>query len=69
MYFEVLSITVTDLANLIRVCKLSLWVMDPPAISTDAPLLLVYEEAHAHCPTATWRGSAPQKLSIERIVS
>jgi len=68
--FEVLSITVSLISRLLFEYGYHYKVMRSRAgelINTDAPLLLVYEEAHKYVPNSDLAKFRASKLSIERI--
>lgn len=68
--FEVLSITVSLISRILFEYGYHYKVMRTQAkeaINTDAPLLLVYEEAHKYVPNSDLARFRASKLSIERI--
>ncbi|MDZ4812762.1 MAG: anti-phage-associated helicase HerA [Pseudomonadota bacterium] len=68
--FEVLSITVSLISRILFEYGYHYKVMRTAAqekINTDAPLLLVYEEAHKYVPNSDLARFRASKLSIERI--
>ena len=68
--FEVLSITVSLISRILFEYGYHYKVMRTAAqekINTDAPLLLVYEEAHKYVPNSDLVRFRASKLSIERI--
>ncbi|VBR62587.1 Type IV secretory pathway, VirB4 components [Burkholderia pseudomallei] len=68
--FEVLSITVSLISRILFEYGYHYKVMRSAAgesINTDAPLLLVYEEAHKYVPNSDLAKFRASKLSIERI--
>lgn len=68
--FEVLSITVSLISRIIFEYGYHYKVLRSAAgeaINTDAPILLVYEEAHKYVPNSDLARFRSSKLSIERI--
>lgn len=68
--FEVLSITVSLISRLLFEYGYHYKVLRSNAgetINSDAPLLLVYEEAHKYVPNSDFARFRASKLSIERI--
>jgi len=68
--FEVLSITVSLISRILFEYGYHYKVMRTRAnetINTDAPLLLVYEEAHKYVPNSDLARFRASKFSIERI--
>lgn len=68
--FEVLSITVSLISRILFEYGYHYKVLRTAAketINTDAPLLLVYEEAHRYVPNSNLARFRASKLSIERI--
>ncbi|MCL1619366.1 DUF87 domain-containing protein [Ralstonia pseudosolanacearum CaRs-Mep] len=68
--FEVLSITVSLISRILFEYGYHYKVMRTAAkeeINTDAPLLLVYEEAHKYVPNSDLARFRASKFSIERI--
>ena len=68
--FEVLSITVSLISRILFEYGYHYKVMRTAAkeqLNTDAPLLLVYEEAHKYVPNSDLARFRASKLSIERI--